>query len=280
MALIDPGPLHRLALAVDDATVADTWFKQVLGSGGLHSEEHAEGIRSGGEADLAGTDVSLFRVGGYPIILLAKGEPGGPVARFHERYGSGVHSLAWEVDDMWTTQNLLMERGVRMGAVNIPGRHFFMHPKDTFGVLMEWTDDTFGTNDRRPDEGGGVVDALDLAWVTAVVTDAEATASFLGDLAGATPVTGNAQGPADQELTIDLAVGDITLRLVTPHSADSPYAAVEAAPRLCAFALRVGDLDDALTALAGAGIPTTWRSDGLAATDPAATVGIPIEWTT
>jgi len=279
MALIEPGHLHRLALAVDDATVADAWFKQILGAGGLDSEEKFEGIRSGGEADLAGTDISLLRVGGYPIILLAKGEPGGPVARFLERYGTGVHSLAWEVEDMWTTQNLLMERGVRIGAVNIPGRHFFMHPKDTFGVLMEWTDDTFGSNERRPDEGGGVVDAQGLAWVTSVVNDAEETAAFLSDLVGATPVEGNARGPADRELTIDLDVGDVTMRLITPLSTESPYAAVEATPRLCACAYRVADLDDALKALADAGIPTVRRDDGLAATDPAATLCIPIEWT-
>jgi hypothetical protein len=41
-----------------------------------------------------------------------------------------------------------------------------MHPKDTHGVLMEWTDDTFGPNGKQPDEGGGLVDVADLAWVS------------------------------------------------------------------------------------------------------------------
>src|ERR1700733_12030576 len=193
MALIEPGHLHRLALAVDDAAPAHDWFQQVLGAGALNSDGHSDDIRAGGEADLEGTDVRLFRIGGYPIILLAKGVPGGPVAKFIERYGPGVHSLAWEVDDMWSAQNLLMERGIRIGAVNIPGRHFFMHPRDTHGVLMEWTDDSFGESTRRDDEGGGVIDVEGLAWVTAAVADASATATFLAELCDATPVTDNAQ---------------------------------------------------------------------------------------
>src|ERR1700728_3379907 len=97
MALIDAGRLHRLALAVDDAGVADEWFKRVLGAAALGTAE-LEGPRTEGrsddEADLAGTDTRLFRVGGFPFILLSKGVPGGPVAKFLARYGPGVHSLA------------------------------------------------------------------------------------------------------------------------------------------------------------------------------------------
>jgi catechol 2,3-dioxygenase-like lactoylglutathione lyase family enzyme len=279
MPLVEAGPLHRLALAVENASEVREWCTRVLGAGALSSEDHPNVSRAGGEADLAGADIELFRVGGFPIILLSKGAPGGPVASFLERYGPGVHSLAWEVADMWATQNLLIERGIRIGAVNIPGRHFFMHPRDTHGLLLEWTDDTFGSNDRRPDEGGGVVDALDLAWVTAIVADAASTAAFLVDLASATPVTGNAQGPAEREETIDLRVGDMTVRLITPLSPESPYTLTEGRPGLVSMAYRVADLDASMKALADAGIPTIRHEDGLAATDPSTTCGLPIEWT-
>jgi catechol 2,3-dioxygenase-like lactoylglutathione lyase family enzyme len=278
MALIHPGPLHRLALAVDDADLAHQWFQRVLGAGALNSDRHPDDIRAGGEADLEGTDVRMFRLGGYSVILLSKGVPGGPVARFMERYGAGVHSLAWEIADMWAAQNLLMERGIRLGAVNIPGRHFFMHPKDTHGVLMEWTDDSFGGNQRRGDEGGGTVDIEGVAWVTAVVADAASTAAFLTDLAGARLVPGNAQGPKDRERTIHLEIGDVTLRLVTPLSSESPYAG-DGTSRLFSFTLRVADLDSALSSLASVGVATVRREGGLAATDPSATFGLPIEWT-
>jgi hypothetical protein len=181
---------------------------------------------------------------------------------------------------MWTVQNLLVQRDIRIGAVNIPGRHFFMHPRDTHSVLMEWTDDTFGDNVKDDDEGGGAVDVESLAWITAVVTDAEATAEFLADLADATPVEGNPQGPREQELTIDLNVGDVTLRLITPQTPESRFAAVLAGgPRLCSYALRVADLDTALSELTATGVPTIYHQEGLAATDPAATFGVPTEWT-
>jgi 4-hydroxyphenylpyruvate dioxygenase-like putative hemolysin len=202
------------------------------------------------------------------------------VANFFARWGPNVHSLAWEVDDMWTVQNLLIRQGVRIGAVNIPGRHFFMHPRDTRGVLMEWTDDSFGDSIRRPDERGGLVDVEALAWVTAVVTDASETAAFLEELCDAKRVSGNAQGPSDRELTIDVEIGDMTLRLITPASADSPYAAtISNGPHLCAFALRVADLEPALDALAGEGVAVVHREENLALTDPASTLGVAIEWT-
>jgi 4-hydroxyphenylpyruvate dioxygenase-like putative hemolysin len=279
MVLIDPGYLHRLALAVDDAGVADEWFGRVLGARPLSDRAERPAGRSGQEADLEGTDTRLFRLGGYPFILLSKGVVGGPVAKFLARYGPGVHSLAWEVQDMWTVQNLLIERGIGIGAVNIPGRHFFMHPRDTHGVLMEWTDDTFGANARHG-ESTGDVGVESLAWVTAAVADAEATAAFLADLAGAALIEGNAHGPTDRELTIDVEVGDVTLRLVTPRSPESPYASVlERGPRLCSFAMRVVDLDGALKALDAVGVPTSRRDGDLAATDPASTFGVSMEWT-
>jgi catechol 2,3-dioxygenase-like lactoylglutathione lyase family enzyme len=281
MALIKAGSLHRLAVAIDDLAPAHEWFESVLGASVLKGLKNREISGSGGSPDLEGTESSLLRVGGYPFILLSKGDPGGPVASFLARYGPGVHSLAWEVDDMWAVQNLLIERGIRISSVSVPGRHFFMHPRDTDGVLMEWTDDSFGPNGRQPEgEGDGIIDVTALAWVTAVVVDAEATAAFLTDLADATPISGNAQGSNEDELTIDLGVGDMTIRLVTPKSAKSRYAAVEMAPRLCSFAFRVNDLDASLKALEGVGVPTVDRQDELATTDPAATFGLSIEWTT
>jgi hypothetical protein len=43
--------------------------------------------------------------------------------------------------------------------------------------------------------------------------------------------------------------------------------------------LRVPDLDIALKALAGEGVPTVHRDGDLAHTDPAASFGVAIEWT-
>jgi hypothetical protein len=114
----------------------------LLGAGPLSADPDREQAGGGGEADLAGTDTRMFRLGGHQI---------------------------------------------RIGAANIPGRHFFMHPRDTYGVLMEWTDDTFGPNGGG-DGSGDEIGVENLASVTAAVSDAEATATFLAELAGATRV--------------------------------------------------------------------------------------------
>lgn len=144
---------------------------------------------------------------------------------------------------------------------------------DDAGIVDEWFGRVLGAT---PLSGR----SKSLAWVTAAVADAEATAAFLADLAGAVPIEGNAQGPTDRELTIDVEVGDMTLRLVTPRSSESPYASVlERGPRLCSIAMRVVDLDRALKTLDAFGVPTSRRDGDLAATDPAATFGVPIEWT-
>jgi methylmalonyl-CoA/ethylmalonyl-CoA epimerase len=283
VALIHPGRLHRVAIAVTDVDAAEQWFVDALGAGPLGTDRQGrpgEVSMGPGQDDLEGSETALFRVGGYPFILLSRGLPGGPIANFLARYGPGVHSLAWEVADMWTAQNLLIRDGIRIAAVNIPGRHFFMHPKDTHGVLMEWTDDNFGENVTRPGDPGGALHVQGLAWVTAVVGDAEETARFLADLCEATPVHGNARGPADREQVEDVRIGDMTLRLVTPRSPDSPYtAAFGKGPRLCAVALRVRDPEAAAKTLVDSGVAVLSREEGLVVTDPSATFGVRFEWT-
>jgi catechol 2,3-dioxygenase-like lactoylglutathione lyase family enzyme len=284
VSLIEPGRLHRVALAVSDVDATHHWFQRILGAGPIGTDRRGDPGElppAAGEDDLEGTETRLFRVGGSPFILLSGGVTGGPVANFLDRWGPSVHSLAWEVDDMWTTQNLLIRNNIRIGAVNIPGRHFFMHPRDTHGLLLEWTDDTFGDNARRADEGGGAVDVEALAWVTASVVDATATAAFLAELCDAKEVDGNPRGPVDRERTIDLQIGDMTLRLVSPRSDESPYSSMlSSGSRLCSFALRVSDLDEALGVLKAEGVSVVYRDGDLALTDPAATFGIPIEWST
>ena len=280
MGVIDPGPLHRVALAVEDVVAATDWLTTVLGATAIDMDRdvdrHPGDLGLARQGDLEGADVHLLRLGGHPFVLLSKGVAGGPIAKFLERHGPGVHSLAWEVEDMWSVQNLLIERGIRIAAVNVPGRHFFMHPRDTCGVLMEWTDDRI--IDRRDDRPSAIA-VEGLAWVAAVVTDTAAAATFLVDLVGARPVLRNPTGPQDREATIDLMVGNVTLRLVQPLSSESPYADIDGSPRLCSYALRVGNLDTCVTQLEGLGIQVTHLSEGLVTTDPSATLGIPIHWT-
>jgi catechol 2,3-dioxygenase-like lactoylglutathione lyase family enzyme len=286
MALVQPGLFHRLALVVDDVTPADEWYRRIMGCVPVaaterpHQDQPVENV-----LDLDGATSQMLWHGGLPLILLGVADRDGPVGRFMARWGAGLHSLAWEIDDMWTVEHLLRQKDIRITGVNIPGRHFFMHPADTDGVLMEWTDTIINGDPRRglpvPAETAGVVGGVQgIGWVTAVVADADATAARLVDLAAAEEVTGNPAADPAVERTIDVAVGDVTMRLITPRSDASRHVAVlERGPRLWSYAVRVPDLDAALDGLAGEGIKVLDRDGSIAWTDPATTLGVPIEWT-
>ena len=220
----------------------------------------------------------LVWLGDIPVILIGpSGHELGLAEKFLKRTGPGVHSLAWEITDMWALEHRLRDRDIGITGVSVEGRHFFMHPRDTHGLLIEWCDGPMGAPPAPT--GTGVVSVESLAWVSGVVADAEETASFLGELAVVKPTSGLAAGPAEQERTIDLEIGPITVRLVTPTSPDSRYSPmIERGGRWGNAAFRVADLDVTLDALAGAGIATLDRDGSHAVTDPASTLGVTFEW--
>jgi len=286
MALVTPGLFHRLGLAVQDVDAADDWFRRVMGCVPTAGTERPfQETPVPGTLAQEGATAGMLWHGGQPLLLLGALNAEGPIGRHIARWGTGLHSVAWEIEDMWTVEHLLRLRDFRIAGVNVPGRHFFMHPADTSGVLIEWTDTRIAGDPRRghpaAPEGPGVVGGVQgIAWVTAVVTDVETTTALLVDLAGATPLVGNPTNEVGIERTVDLKIGDITLRLVTPLTDASPYmSALSVGPRLWSYAVRVPHLDTALSGLEGVGVEVLDRVGALAWTDPATTAGVPIEWT-
>ena len=81
---------------------------------------------------------------GSEIELLAATEPDSPIAKFIEKNGGrgGIQHIALRVDDLPAAIADLQEKGIRMidtkprkgaGGADIA----FVHPKSTFGVLLE-----------------------------------------------------------------------------------------------------------------------------------------------
>lgn len=81
---------------------------------------------------------------GSEIELLAATEPDSPIAKFVEKNGGrgGIQHIALRVDDLPAAIAELQEKGIRMidtkprkgaGGADIA----FVHPKSTFGVLLE-----------------------------------------------------------------------------------------------------------------------------------------------
>tara|TARA_B100000902_G_scaffold24145_3_gene29041 strand:+ start:4439 stop:4852 length:414 start_codon:yes stop_codon:yes gene_type:complete len=76
------------------------------------------------------------------IELLQATGPETPIGRFIERRGEGIQQIAFRVDDIQSTIEILMDNGVNMIDENPrKGAHgsliAFVHPKSTGGVLVE-----------------------------------------------------------------------------------------------------------------------------------------------
>ena len=86
--------------------------------------------------------VAFLAIGESKIELLESTDPEGPIGKFLEKKGQGIHHIAFAVEDV--NQSLkevessgiqLIDKQSRKGAegLNIG----FLHPKSTFGVLTE-----------------------------------------------------------------------------------------------------------------------------------------------
>jgi hypothetical protein len=287
---VRPGDFHRLGLVTDrPAAEVSEWFTRVLGAGPNTSDMPAvrgyprfsdEGRVEGGES---GATAEVLWVGPSPLAVFVPAGTQSPLTGFLSRYGPGVHSVAWSVDDIWTVESLLRRHGVRITGTDIEGRHMFMHPKDSAGVLIEWTDTHF---DEDPRHGGdpvgptdGAVPVRGLAWVTAVVRDIDASVAVLGtliDVEAGVPRAGDFPG----ELSADLQIFDLVLRLTSPQTPDSRWAQFldDGGERLASLAWSVDDLAATEGRLQDAGIRVTERAGTVLVTDPADTLGLRMEW--
>jgi len=89
---------------------------------------------------------AFFKIGQTKLELLESTDPEGPVGKFIEKKGEGVHHIAFASQNLESDLKEVEEKGVRLidktprkGAegLNIA----FLHPKSTFGVLTELCED-------------------------------------------------------------------------------------------------------------------------------------------
>jgi hypothetical protein len=218
-------------------------------------------------------------MGDVPFLALAAAAPDGLVGRWLARNGPGVQSLAWEVPDMWAAQNHLVQAGIGITGVHIEGRHFFMHPRDTFGLMLELTDDRLPGDPRNglsPTGGGdGLVQVASVERVTGVVVDLEPVAALLHTVFGTQPRPVASDGP---DAIADFDIGDLTLRLIAPVDPSSAWhdGIVHGRGSLHSVALAV-DLDAAPAALATAGIGIAREDQRTLWLDPADTFGLRLQ---
>ena len=85
---------------------------------------------------------AFFMVGQTKIELLESTDPEGPIGKFIEKKGPGVHHLAFAVDNVNEALTAVEEKGVKLidktGRKGAEGLNIgFLHPKSTLGVLTE-----------------------------------------------------------------------------------------------------------------------------------------------
>jgi catechol 2,3-dioxygenase-like lactoylglutathione lyase family enzyme len=270
LGFTEPGNCHRIALAVHDGRGAFEQWRRVFGAGVMFDHVHD---------DLDGSDMGMVWMGDVPFLTLASSDSDGLVGRWLARNGPGVQSLAWEVPDMWSSQNYLQQLGITITGVHVPGRHFFLHPRDTFGLMLELTDDRLPGDPRHglsPTGGGdGLVPVSGVAHVTAVVVDLEPVSALFATIFGVEPQPVGTDGP---DTIADFAIGDLVLRVVAPQDESSGWHGFVAGGRgmLHSVALAV-DLDAAPAGLAAAGIGVAREEPDALWLDPADTFGVRYE---
>lgn len=128
--------IEHLGIAVKSLETAIPFYEEVLGLTCYAVEEVAE----------QKVKTAFFKVGQTKIELLESTDPEGPVGKFIEKKGEGVHHIAFAAEGLQKSLDLLAEKGInlidkspRKGAegLNIA----FLHPKSTFGVLTELCED-------------------------------------------------------------------------------------------------------------------------------------------
>jgi methylmalonyl-CoA/ethylmalonyl-CoA epimerase len=129
--------VSHLGLAVRDLDAAIRLYEGAFGLQVTH--------RWTAEAD--GMQAAALHVGDLEIELMQPMREDSPVARFIERRGEGLHHVAYKVDDVAEALEKVEESGVetvdREPRTGGDGRTriAFLHPRGTFGVLMELEED-------------------------------------------------------------------------------------------------------------------------------------------
>ncbi len=124
--------ISHLGIACEGLDKPEDMLNRLFGMSRVHVEEVPE----------QKVKTSFYPVGETTLEYLESTEPEGPVGKFLEKKGPGVHHVAFEVEDVDAAVAELLEKGVRMiDKTPRKGAHgnriAFIHPAETQGVLIE-----------------------------------------------------------------------------------------------------------------------------------------------
>ncbi|MFW6259535.1 MAG: methylmalonyl-CoA epimerase [Tangfeifania sp.] len=129
---MDISHIEHIGIAVNSLEEAIPFYENMLGLKCYAVEEVKD----------QKVKTAFFMVGETKIELLESTDPEGPIGKFIEKKGPGIHHLAFATDNVDESLSELEEKGVRLidkkGRKGAEGLNIgFLHPKSTMGVLTE-----------------------------------------------------------------------------------------------------------------------------------------------
>jgi methylmalonyl-CoA/ethylmalonyl-CoA epimerase len=130
---VKPTHIEHIGIAVTNLDAAIAFYEKALGLKCYAVEEVKD----------QKVKTAFFLVGQTKIELLESTDPAGPIGKFIEKRGEGVHHIAFAVENLPQALHdaegsgvQLIDKEPRRGAegMNIA----FLHPKSTNGVLIEF----------------------------------------------------------------------------------------------------------------------------------------------
>jgi len=128
-----PTHIEHIGIAVTNLEEAMKYYENVLGLECYAVEEVKD----------QKVKTAFFKVGDTKIELLESTDPEGPIGKFIEKKGPGIHHLAFAMPDVAKALTDAESNGVqlidkqpRKGAEGLSIG--FLHPKSTLGVLTEF----------------------------------------------------------------------------------------------------------------------------------------------
>lgn len=124
--------IEHIGIAVENLESSIKYYEEVLGLKCYSVEEVID----------QKVKTAFFKVGNTKIELLESTSPDGPIGKFVEKRGQGMHHIAFAVDNATEALKTVEERGVKLiDKVSRKGAEGlsigFLHPKSTHGVLTE-----------------------------------------------------------------------------------------------------------------------------------------------
>jgi methylmalonyl-CoA/ethylmalonyl-CoA epimerase len=129
---MQPSHIEHIGIAVTNLDEAILFYEKVLGLTCYNIEEVPDQkVRT-----------AFFKIGETKIELLQSTDPEGPVGKFIEKKGEGIHHIAFAVEKIEEELDRAASMGIRLidckprkGAEGLDIA--FLHPKATSGVLIE-----------------------------------------------------------------------------------------------------------------------------------------------